>query len=82
MAKKVLADGKKNYICKSIVFANSHFGIILKITSGFWSVLHIHVYFKCFLWPTLDFQIYVYVVPKKPTYTLCENIGGIFCFNR
>ena len=64
MAKKVLADGKKNYICKSIVFANSHFGIILKITSGFWSVLHIHVYFECF------FVAYsrlpnIRIVPKK-----------------
>ena len=51
---------QKNDICKVIVFANSNFGIILKITSGFWSVLHIHVYFECFSLPTLDFQIYVY----------------------
>ena len=58
IAKKIPADGKIP-ICKSIVFANSYFGIILKITSGFWSVLHIHVYFECFSLPTLDFQIYV-----------------------
>ena len=64
MAKKFPADGKKNHISKLIVFANSNFGIILKTTSGFWSVLHIHVYFECFSLPISRLPN-IRIVPKQ-----------------